>query len=309
MRGRLRANYAINSWLSIGGQLATGDPGNPRTTDITLTGFDNKLTVSLDQAYMRVRLGKFQIDAGKIANPFIRTDMVWDSDVSPQGASLGYATSLGAHANAKATAIYFMVDEAATGPDSIMIGGQVGLDVSPSSDLKFELAAAYYDYSLRSVAGGDSGDFRSNLFLNGRYRSDFNLVDVIGAVNWNGLGGQWPVRLVGDYVKNLSAATDEDSGFGIDLIVGRTSKPHDWRFSYGYAQVETDAVLAAFSQDNTNIATNYVQHSLALDYTVTPNLILNTTFYRYRPKSPHNAGTNDPKDWLNRLRFNALVNF
>lgn len=309
LRARLRAAYAVNKWLTVGGQLATGDPGDPNTTDITLSGFDNKLQASLDQAYIRIKSGHLQVDAGRIAQPFVRTELVWDGDVSPQGISAAYAMPLGGGANLKATGLYFLVDEAAAGPDSTMFGGQVGLDFSPSSQVKFELAAGYYDYTLNSLAGGDSGDFRSNVFSGGKYLSDFNLLDVIAAVNWNGLGAKWPVRVVGDYVHNFGAVGGEDSGFGIDLILGRASKPHDWRFTYGYAEAETDAVMAAYSHDNTNIATNYLQHTFAVDYTVAPNLILTGTYYRYRPKNPVYAGTNQATDWLNRLRINALVTF
>lgn len=309
LRARLRGSYAVSDWLSVGAQLATGDPNDPNTTDITLTGDDNKLMVSLDQAYIRAKSNGFQLDLGRIAQPFVRTELVWDGDVSPQGAAASYSSHLGANANIKASAMYFMVDEAAAAPDSDMIGGQVGFDVTPFHDLKLELTAGYYDYSLRSVAGADSGDFRSNILINGRYASDFDLLDIVGAINYSGFGAKWPLRIVGDYVKNFGASSAEDSGLGVDVVLGRASKPHDLRFTYGYAQAETDAVLAAFSHDNTNIATNYRQHTLGLDYTLTPNLILNATYYRYKPLHSLHAGTNDPNDWLNRLRLNALVNF
>lgn len=308
LRARLRATYALNKWLMVGGQLATGDPNDPNSTDITLANFDNKLQVSLDQVYIRAKLGHLQLDAGKIAQPFNRTELVWDGDVSPQGVSAAFVSPVGGGVTFKTTGIYFIVDEASAGPDSDMIGVQLGLDFAPHSNLKLELAAGYYDYMLKSLGGGDTGDFRTNRFVAGRYLSDYNLLDVIAAVNWQGFGAQWPVRIVGDYAHNFGAA-DENSGFGADLIVGRAGKPHDLRFTYGYAQADTDAVLAAFSHDNTSIATNYLQHTLAADYTVTANLILNATFYHYRPKNAVYAGTNSPTDWLNRLRLNVLVTF
>jgi len=309
-RARLRAAFAVNDWLTVGAQLATGDPDDPNSTDITLDDFNDKLAVSLDQAYARAKFGGLQIDAGRIAQPFTRTELVWDGDVSPQGVAASYTQKLGSNgAKLKATGMYFPVDEIVAGPDSKMIGGQIGLELPVGSKLKFELATAYYDYSLRSVAGGDAGDFRSNVFVGGRYLSDFNLFDVIAAVNWQGLGEKWPVRIVGDYVKNYGAANSEDTGFGVDFILGRASKPHDLRFTYGYAKAEADAVLAAFSQDNTGIGTNYRQHALAVDYTVTPQFILNATLYHYRPDDPLYAGANNPSDWLNRLRLNALFQF
>lgn len=303
LRARLRAAYAVNDWLTVGGQLATGDPDDPNSTDMTLSNFDDDLQVSLDQAYIRLTPGDLQVHLGKIPQPFARTELVWDGDVSPQGASAAYAAALGG-VKVKASGLYFLVDESVAGPDSRMIGGQLSLQ-TPSAPVQAELAVGYYDYSLRSLAGADTGDFRSNLFAGGRYLSDFNLLDVIAALTWNGLGEKWPVRLVGDYVHNYGAATDADTGFGVDLLVGRTNKPGDWRFMYGYAEAETDAVLAAFSHDNTNLATNYMQHTLAIDFVPKHNLILNATYYRYRRKD----GALGPIDWQNRMRLNFLVNF
>lgn len=303
LRARLRAAYAVNDWLTVGGQLATGDPDDPNSTDMTLSNFDDDLQVSLDQAYIRLTPGDLQVHLGKIPQPFMRTELVWDGDVSPQGASAAYTADLGG-VKVKASGLYFMVDESVAGPDSRMIGGQLSMQ-TPSAPIQAELAVGYFDYALRNVAGGDAGDFRSNLFAGGRYLSDFNLLDVIAALTWNGLGEKWPVRLVGDYVHNYGAVTDADTGFGVDLLFGRASKPGDWRFTYGYAEAETDAVLAAFSHDNTNIGTNYMQHTLAIDFVPKHNLVLNATYYRYRQKD----GVIGPVDWQNRLRLNFLVNF
>jgi hypothetical protein len=303
LRARLRAAYAVNDWLTVGGELATGDPDDPNSADMTLSNFDDDLQVSLDQAYIRLTPGDLQVHLGKIPQPFMRTELVWDGDVSPQGASAAYTADLGG-VKLKAAGLYFLVDESIAGPDSRMIGGQLAMQ-TPSAPIQAELAVGYFDYSLRSLAGADAGDFRSNLFAGGRYLSDFNLLDVIAALTWNGLGEKWPVRLVGDYVHNYGAATDADTGFGVDLLVGRAAKPGDWRFAYGYAEADTDAVLAAFSQDNTNIATNYMQHTLAIDFVPKHNLVLNATYYRYRQKD----GVIGPVDWQNRLRLNFLVNF
>lgn len=310
LRARLRATFKAADWITLGGQIATGDPDDPNSSDISLSNFDDNLQVSLDQAYARLDFGQLQIFSGKMPQPFVRTDMVWDSDVSPQGVSANYKLPLGKLGALKATGLYFLIDEAVAGPDSRMIGGQLSLDTALSSQVRLELAGGYYDYSLRSMAGGDAGDFRSNrLRPDGRYLSDFNLVNLLGAVTFQGLGDHWPIRLSADYVHNLGAATAADTGYQLDLLVGRGTKPGDWRFGYGYGSVDTDAVLAAFSQDNTTIATNYLQHSFTLDYVLRPNLILNATYYHYRPKAAVDAGANDPRDWLDRLRLNFLVNF
>lgn len=309
LRARLRGAYAINEWLAIGGQIATGDNDDPNSTDITLANFDDDLTVALDQAYLRAVRGGLTVFAGKIPQPFARTELVWDGDVSPQGVSGSYKVPLGGDASLKANGLYFLIDDSITGRDSRMFGGQLQAETDPSAALKLELAAGYYDYHLPSTAGGDAGDFRTNRFAAGRYLSDFDLLDVIGAVQFNGLGDRWPVRIVGDYVHNFGATTGQDTGFGLDLLVGRGSKLHDWRFGYGYAEAEVDAVLTAFSHDNTNLASNYLQHTLLVDYVVAPNVVLNATYYRYRAKSPLFTTGFSASDWAERVRLNVLASF
>jgi Putative porin len=308
LRARLRASYAIADWIEIGGEIATGDPDDPNSSDVTLSNFDDDLAVSLDQAWLRLKHGKFEAMGGKIPLPFVRTDMVWDGDVYPQGLAVIYRTDLAGLAF-KASSLYFFIDESAGGKDSRMIGGQAAFSARANPYWKFDLATAYYDYRLGSVAGGDAGDFRSNRFANGRYLSDFNLLDINGSVTWTGLGARWPIKLNANYVHNFGATTDADSGYLVNVSAGRMSERADWRVGYGYAQTGTDAVFAAFSEDNTSLASNYIQHSLLVEYTLRPHLILNGSLYRFKPKNRIDAGLNAPDDWLNRLRINLLAEF
>lgn len=309
LRARVRAAYQVNDWLELGGQLVTGSQDDPNTTDVTLGNFDDDLEVSLDQAYAHVTRGGLDIWGGKIPQVFRRTDLVWDGDVSPQGIAARYRVPLSSAVSLGATGIYFPIDRSVTGPDSTMTGGQIEL-AAGGSMWSGALAAAYYDYRLGSVATADAGDFRGNLLgPDGRYLSDFDLIDVIAEVSVRPLGARWPISVTADYVKNLGASTAADSGYSVALALGRSSEAGDWRFGYGYSQAEADAVFAAFSHDNINLATNYRLHSLTADYVYRKDLILNATLYLYRPDDPLYAGTEDPDDWLSRLRLNALFTF
>ena len=172
LRARLRGSYAVTDWLTAGGQLTTGDPDDPNSSDVTLSNFDDDLSVSLDQAWLRAQFGNLQVSGGKIPLPFKRTDMVWDGDVYPEGLALAYETKIAASSSAKAAGLYFVIDEAAGGEDSRMIGGQIGVETKLRDAIILETSVGYYDYRLSSVAGGDSGDFRTNRFVNGQYLSD-----------------------------------------------------------------------------------------------------------------------------------------
>lgn len=309
LRARLRAAYSINHRFTVGGQLSTGDNDDPNSTDQTLGNFNDDLTVSLDQAYLRGTFGDLTVWAGKFPQPLMRTELVWDGDVNPQGIAASYKAALGNVGSIKANATYFLVDEAAAHRDSYMIGGQLQFESPKAAPVSFEVAVGYYDYRLASLAGGDSGDFRTNRFAAGHYLSDFNLLDVIGAVQFNQLGESWPVRIVGELAHNFGATTDQASAFGMDVLLGRASTLHDLRIGYGYAEAGVDAVLAAFSHDNTNLATNYRQHTALVDYVVMPNVVLNATYYRYKAKSLLFLPTPSAANWADRLRFSILANF
>jgi hypothetical protein len=310
LRARLGATYALNDRVTIGGRLVTGDGDDPNSSDVQLSNWDDDLQISLDLAYAQLNFGDLKLYGGKIPNPLTRTDLVWDGDVNPQGISAAYKLPLSDEGVLRATGLFFSVDDQAAGPDSTMAGIQLGFDAPGYRGFKYDLSGGYYRYRLGSLAGADAGDWRSNRRNpDGSLASGYELVDVVAGLSWQGANEKWPVRIVGDYVKNLRAIDNQDAGYGVDVSLGRASKPGDWRFAYDYSQTDVDAVLAAYSNDNISIATNYILHALTVDYTPLPNTTISAIWYHYKPNDPLYAGSNQPDDWLDRVRFFFLVNF
>ena len=311
IRARLRASWAATDWLKVGAELATGDPDDPNSSDVTLSEFNDDLQVSLDQAYVQATLGTLVVTGGKFANPFLRTDLVWDADVHPEGIAFAWRPALGASRPLRIAALYSPVDERASGPDSTLAGAQLRLEAPLGGTRRGELAIGWYDYDLDSLAGGDAGDFRSNrLASDGRhYASDFRLLDAMATASFGAVDSRWPLRLTADYVRNLGATGGDDSGWSVDVTLGDSARAHGWRIGYGFAASERDAVFAAFSHDNLDLATNYLQHSLVLDYAPAPNLLLNATLYHYRPWRAADLLPGDSMSWRNRLRLHFAVLF
>ena len=310
MRGRLRASYKVRDWLTVGAQLTTGDPDDPKSSDVTMSGFVNDFQVNLDQAYLQAQFGDLQVVGGKFPNPFTRTELVWDNDFSPQGASASYNIPLGKSGALRLTGSYIALDENSRGPDSRMVGGQVRFQTALSPELRIEAAGAYYSFALDSAANASRTiDVRSNLWdpIRMEYVSDFELLDLYAALQFDGLGERWPVRLVGNYVHNYGAATSEDTGFEFDIVAGRVAQKGDWRFTYAYSQAETDAVLAAISHDSTTIATNYRQHTMAVDHMLAKGLTVSGFLYRYKPLDLLPGITN--QTWQNRIRLAIMASF
>jgi hypothetical protein len=316
-RFRLGMTGKINDFVTYGARMTTGDPNDPNSTDATLGSFVNDLTVSLDKAYVAADYKGLSGLAGKFGNPIVSTELVWDGDVNPQGVAAAYSRKLSGTMSGKAIGMFSIVDEQAVSsiPDSDMFGVQGQLSAKPSSGtVSATVAAGYYDYYVESLSSADLGDILSNTVVVDtvaglprlRYESDFDLLDLNAIVELNSSSARFPVRLVGDYVKNFGAVTGDDDGFGVDAYVGPQKKRNDLRFRYGYSEVGKDAVLAAFSHDNTTISTNYRQHTVTLDFLALDNTFLNATWYYYQFKDL-TAGMSD--DWVSRLRLNCELKF
>jgi hypothetical protein len=306
---RLRAGitYPLRDDITVRARLATGDPDDPNSTDVTLSSFVNDLAVSVDLASVEMTRPRWAAFAGKFTNPFQYTELVWDGDVNPQGVAGRVLLGDKAKLAATITGLYFIVDQQANNLSSDMGGGQLTVSTPAGTGWKVSGSVGYYDYRIRSLTAAGSGDTRSNRLAPGgaAYLSDFDLLDVLVAVDYSGLGERYPLRLVGDYVKN-SGATDLNTGWGADAFLGRSQRQGDLRYRYGYGVTETDAVLAAFSHDNTTLGTNYEIHTLAVDAVPIGGLFLNATLYYYRP---HAVAAGVARDFQKRLRLNAMVAF
>ena len=311
VRFRFGMNKKINGLFNFGARIATGSPDDPNTTDITLGDFFNDLTISLDRAYMEMKYQGLFLTGGKFANPYVTTELVWDGDVNLQGFGASYTLSGLENLSPRLTGVYSIIDEQTIRDDSYLLGGALDFNIKAGSDLKLRLSGGYYNYTINSLVNAGSGDILSNRLdsTGTRYLSDFDLVDIVATVEAGGFGSRFPLRFVGNYVNNVGA-DDQNTGFGVDLYLGKSAKKSDLRFQLGYSQTETDAVLAAFSHDNTVLATNYDQYTAAVDYVVVDDTILNVTWYYFRRHEvPADAVLILDKGFFSRIRLNALVKF
>lgn len=311
LRARIGGEYRLGERVRLGGRLVTGDPDDPNSSDTTMGDFVDDLAVSLDRAYVSYHGDALGASAGKFALPFRATDLVWDGDVSPFGVGARYGRQVGRSTNMSLAALYFLVDEEILAADSAMSGAQFTVDLQPSTNWSLAASLGYYDYEIGSLVAADTGDIRdNNLNPSGSgYLSDFDLVDLLLEAGFEGLSSRWPLLLEIDYVRNVGAAVDEDTGYAVSLGAGELRDPGDWRLAYGYSVAEQDAVLAAFSNDNTTYATNYRQHTLEIDYAASPHSIVNLTTYRYRRKDFALANQPGDNDFVTRLRLNLQYRF
>ena len=291
---RIRARFGFekkfgDEW-EIGFRLASGSNDDPTSTNQSLTNDFNKKLVWIDLAYAKYSpawLKGFTIGGGKFLNPFMSTDMVWDTNVNQEGLYETYKTKVCGSLEAFATVGQLFLKDNATGPDAELLAYQGGLRYAFAPNVTLTGAVAYYDYIQVEQAGnfGTCGA-RGNTVKGARLASDdFNLLDCLVELKFPVLGV--PVALTGDFVQNLGdsvtgPAAGRDKGYAGFIKVGETKKVGDWSVLYKYAYVEADAVLGVFA-DNTSGPADRKGHKVEVAYQVHKNVVLSVAGYWTMP--------------------------
>lgn len=252
-QARLWAKAQVNEEAEVGLRLATGNAGDPISTNDTLGDYMTKDSITFDQAYIkwtpwndttRRIPAKVDLWGGRMPTPFLNaSDLVWDSDVNFEG--LATTVELPFHSQWKGffNAGVFPIQEVElSAQDKWLLGGQVGVQFNSKSDYAVTLAAAYYDYqnvqgSRVSLTEYESGqyDYIPPAFMQkGNVLFDFNPDTATTAVK-NALASDYNelnltakfdymafdpihVSLVADYVRNLGFDSDE-----VNALRGSTS--------------------------------------------------------------------------------------
>ncbi len=110
-RLRLGFIYILDKNFEFGGRLRTGNPKNPQSSHVTIgNGFNGKM-ISVDKAYIKYVNRGFYIWGGKNQmNMWEPDEMLWDSDVNPEGIALGKKIKIGNSARLQLNSGYFILN-------------------------------------------------------------------------------------------------------------------------------------------------------------------------------------------------------
>ncbi|MES2054829.1 MAG: putative porin [Pseudomonadota bacterium] len=286
-RVRLGIAAKVNDFVSVGLQLASGNDSGAISTNQLLGDYFNKDRFWIDRAFVTLTPVKgVNLTGGRMPNPFYSTDMVWDTDINPEGIALDIQHRFGSATVFARGGAFPLQELDLYNRDRWLFAGQVGVEGRIVDDVQVKAAVAYYDFhnvnSLKNAPDGSRlNDYtapgvlaKGNSLFNMRtdglttlagLASDFKLLNVTGSVTYTGFG-DIPVRLTGDVVKNralISRANllklDSNSlikpgGLGwqarLDVGKDRITKFGDWHIAAGYKHVETDAVLDIFTDSD-----------------------------------------------------------
>jgi len=276
IRLRFGAFAEINEHLEFGFQLASGG-GDPISTNQTLAPAFTKKPMTIDLAYFNYKpLKQVSLAGGKIKNPFFRpgdSQLVWDSDLTPEGLSLGFGHELSSMKLFATGSALWIADRKGEDDDAHILGGQVGAELK-LGELKLTVAGALFNYT--KVVGMapiyDAKSFGNTLDAADLLANDYNILDA--GLQLDGKVAGLPFAVFGNFAMNL-AADEEKTAFLAGFSVGEAKKARGWRVFYNYRKLERDAVFGTFSDsDFIGGGTGGAGHFVGAEYAVSDNMML-----------------------------------
>ena len=164
LRARLGFDAKLSDDTQVGLRLSTGSStSGPNSASQTLGNQFNKFSVTLDRAFLRWEPQQdLRLIAGRMANPYFSSDLVWPDDVSLDGLAGPAVLTLASGRYAFATAGAFALEEFNLGArDKWLFGLQVGADWALSNSTGLRVGLALYDFhhmeGVRESAAKPSG--------------------------------------------------------------------------------------------------------------------------------------------------------
>jgi hypothetical protein len=316
-RLRLTVGADISEELAFGLRLASGDPGDPTSTNQSLAELLGRKPINIDQVFLTYSpraVKGLTLGGGKYALPVTRTQMTWDDDVNWEGTYQQYST--GSKVAVRLVAAQSPITEVGGGSDAYMFAEYAHVRF-PAGKTTIQLSIADYKFShVDQIAVAQANNVlrtqrtnRLQLDSTGRvvgYVSGFNLVNAIGQATIPTPRREYPVTLLADWVLNTEAAGSDDTGVWLTGSYGRASALRSYSAGYTFAWIEQDAAPGAFNFSDMVPSTNVRAHILSLSYVPLRALTLDlTAFFTTRLVVP--AGASNPV--ATRILADARIRF
>lgn len=308
IRFRIGGEYFFLKNLKAGFRLVTGGD-DPVSTNQTLDNTFSTKDFRFDQGYADFKFKMMQLRGGKFGVPFMKSELLWDGDLSLEGAAEKLTHQFG---DTKVELIFgqFVVEEfgpSATNSnkdDPYLSAYQGGVSQKLDGLGKAKVSVGYFDY--KGLAGnvstqstkGNTVDGAGNLVTN------YDILDIIGEFQTDMIMGI-PIKVFAEYAKNVNGRADnlENKAWQVGGKVGKSVKKFgDWQAKYIYREVERDAVFDAVSDSDFHEGgTNAKGSELGLKIGLYDGILFNASYFI-------TEGITGPKDGLDRLQLDLVFN-
>jgi len=267
-RLRFGAVATIKDNFEVGLRLTSSESGafggDPISGNTTFQDNASRKFVFIDLAYAKWKFLDTQpfsasVAIGKIENPFVVSENIFDPDYDPEGAGATFAYRLNDQHTLKLNAGAFALDElSGSHNDPWLYGAQVRWDAAWSKQVATTVGLTGLnivdDRSLtnNAVPNGQRGNTRDP--GTGVLSHHFNPIVVDAAATYS-FGeipiykGPFPVKVAGEYVNNL-AADNRAQAWQAGVTFGKAGKKGQWELSYRYKYLGGDSWYEEFTDSD-----------------------------------------------------------
>ncbi len=296
IRLRLGLDAKVNDKLMTGIGIASGS-GDPRSTNMTFGNYNEKKTVVLDYAYAKYSpFAWMNVVGGKmLLNDALwePTDLIWDTDITPEGGIFQFNKKLGAKLSMFLNAGVLIVDDDsstdANPPTAYIVQPGASYKVNDNVSLKGSVSFQSFDNIKGHVSSSHSSQSNTGNITKGvsSYTYDYQMLNpaielkiteplkIIGS-------SVETLKLFGEFMNNFDV-DDDGTGFSLGFQLGndKIEKWGDWQFKYIYAMLGKDAVLDVLpDSDRLGGKTGMRSHEGSLNFGLSKNTFLGVDIYR-----------------------------
>lgn len=225
-RYRVRARFGVNARISdsitAGIRMTTGHMDNPLSPNQSIEIRQAKLDWGLDRVFVTAKPYEWlTVSAGRFANPFFSTDMVWDRSLAFDGVAATFMPKFGDSVRGFGTIGAFPIDQVQKGDvnkakDKWIAGAQAGIEwISPNKS-SAKIGLAFYDFkNVHGIPNNQDGFDRRYDGTVMPYRQRGNNTFEIykgGAGSYDGAGNLTLFNTCGEVSPSTGLYTDAGCG-------------------------------------------------------------------------------------------------
>ncbi len=321
--------------VELGLRLTTGvSEGEPTGNNATWADNASKKAFALDLAYakwtpIKNAESSLTLIGGKMNIPFASSDLVFDTDYTPEGLALQYARTLTPGHVVRFNAAQLVIDEIANSShDPLLHGGQLRLDSAWTGEWGTSLGFTAVDISnaARLTAANVPDIHRGNtrtaagVLVHDYHPFIFDAALIRNFDSIPGYPGVLPVKFYGDYLINPGADTN-NRGYCAGICVGKAARRGSWEFGYRYRVIQGDAWYEELADSDSGAyyqaapaggavgyagGTNVRGHIFNGTYALNDYAALGFTYFATRLINPVPAGS---PSGMGRLQVNTILRF
>ena len=334
MVATLKDNLEVGLRLTSSEAAASASGGDPISGNTTFNDNASKKFIYIDQAYAKwtavnSKTWGMSLTAGKMENPFVFSDMVFDADYTPEGAATQLSFNLTDRQVLRLNGGAFVLDElGGDSNDPWMAGAQLRWDATWTKKLASSAGVAMLgisnpdQLSNAAVPNQNRGNTRTGA---GALVYDYNPFVIDGSLTYTldtfpMCNGTFPIKFAADYMNNPAVDQDNEA-YSVGVQFGKAGKKKTFDLAYTYKFLGADAwyeevvdsdfgafyeVAPTGGSTGYGAGTNTKGHIVKLSYSPFDSLTLSAKWFRTELISESPTGS-DPM--MNRVQVDAVLKF